>query len=280
MRELQVTITHTPTVVTALERYVSNKPYNRNGGRKKKGTALYSAEDYVKAEETKRCSIANSKRTFRGIIHANFKNNFCMLTLTFKRTRDFDTKDFVTCRDKFNSFWRKLKTSKKLTDVDLRYVGAIEFQKNGNVHFHILCRIPKEFKRLLKSKWTYGGLHYKNNHGSAEDSPKISSYLTKDIHDDRLPSGKRRFLGGHGLDRPVVLKFNSRKIIDFLLQRNGQVLRIYENEDYNYTVTSLLSDATIDELEQFAVTENEDLDISMLAKLESIQFTSEHEGAF
>lgn len=278
MTELQVTITHTPTITTAVERYVSQASYSRNGGRKKKDATLYSTNDYEQAEDVKRCSIANSKRTFKGIIHANFQNNFCMLTLTFKRTREFDTKDFDACRNKFDLFWKSLKRCKKLADVDLRYVGAIEFQYNGNVHFHILCRIPKEFKSLLKSKWKYGGLHFENEQGSAEDAPKIASYLTKGIHDERLPVGKKRFLGGRGLERPVVLTFNSRKIIDFLLQRNGEILTSYESEKYAFTFTTLLTDATIDELERFAETEDEDVELSMLAKLQSIQFTYEHEG--
>lgn len=272
MRESQVTITHTPTITTAVERYVSQESYNRKGGRKKKGATLYNTHNHEQAEDVKRCSIANSKRTFKGIIHANFQHHFCMLTLTFKPTQDFDTKDFYACRDKFNLFWKSLKRCKKLADVDLRYVGAIEFQENGNVHFHILCRIPKEFKSLLKSKWKYGGLHYEINQGSAEDSPKIASYLTKDIHDDRLPIGKKRFLGGRGLERPVVLKFSSRKIIDFLLQRNGRILTRYESDKYGFTFTSLLTDATVDELERFAETEDEDLELSMLTKLQSIQF--------
>lgn len=278
MTELQVTITHTPTITTAVERYVSQESYSRNGGRKKKDAALYSTNNYERAEDVKRCSIANSKRTFKGIIHANFQNNFCMLTLTFKRTREFDTKDFEACRHKFGLFWKSLKCCKKLADVDLRYVGAIEFQNNGNIHFHILCRIPKEFKRLLKSKWKYGGLHYENNQGSAEDAPKIASYLTKGIHDERLPVGKKRFLGGRGLERPVVLKFSSRKIIDFLLQRNGKILTSYESEKYAFTFTSLFTEATIDELERFAETQDEDVDLSILAKLQSIQFIYEHEG--
>lgn len=278
MTKLQVTLTYTPTITTAVERYVSQESYSRNGGRKKKDTTLYSTEDCEQTEDVKRCSIANSKRTFKGIIHANFQNNFCMLTLTFKRTCEFDTKDFDACRDNFNSFWKSLKRCKKLADVDLRYVGAIEFQDNGNVHFHILCRIPKEYKGLLKPKWKYGGLHYQNEQGSAEDAPKIASYLTKGIYDERLPMGKKRFLGGRGLERPVVLKFRSRKIIDFLLQRNGKILTSYKSDKYAFTFTSLLTDATIDELERFAETEDEDVDLSMLAKLQSIQFTYEHEG--
>ena len=127
---------------------------------------------------------------------------------------------------------------------------------------------------LLKTKWKYGGLHYECATHCAEDSLKIASYLNKGIHDDRLPFGKKRFLGGRGLDRPVILKFNSRKIIDFLLQRNGKILTTYEIE-YGYTFTSLLSDATIDELEKFAAAEDETLDLSILEKLQSIQFTYE-----
>lgn len=153
MRELQVTLTHTPTVSTTVERYVTNQTSIKNGGRKKKDTALSPVKDYEPTEVVKRCSIANSKRTFKGIIHANYKESFCMLTLTFKPTNDFDIKDFDTCRRKFNLFWKSLKRCKKLIDVDLRYVGAIEFQQNGNVHFHILYRIPKQFKSLLKKKW-------------------------------------------------------------------------------------------------------------------------------
>lgn len=36
MRNLQVTIKHTPTVTQAIERYVSEASYDRKGGRKKK----------------------------------------------------------------------------------------------------------------------------------------------------------------------------------------------------------------------------------------------------
>lgn len=161
MRELQVTVKHTPTIIKATERYVSEEPYKRNGGRSKKGYELYAPDDESpQAKENKRCSISNSKSTFKGIVHANYYYHFCMLTLTFDPTCNFNIQDFRTCRDKFDLFWRSLKRCKKLTEVDLRYVGAIEFQKNGNIHFHLLCRIPKQYKKLLQSKWKYGGLHY------------------------------------------------------------------------------------------------------------------------
>lgn len=197
-----------------------------------------------------------------------------MLTLTFRRTHEFDTKDFDACRDKFNLFWKSLKRCKKLTTTDLRYVGAIEFQENGNVHFHILCHIPQVFKPLLVEKWKYGGLHYTNNKGSAEDASKIASYLSKGIHDERLPAGKKRYLGGYGLERPTTLQFKTRKVFDLLMQRNGKVLTTYES-DYGFTVTSLLSDATIDELESFANIEGEDINLALLKKLQSIQCTQQ-----
>lgn len=220
MTTLEVTITHTDSVTTAVERYVSQTDYKSNGGRRNKGHELYTLDQSPEqAEESKRCSIANSKRTFKGIIYANYVQNFSMITLTFKASCDFDT-----CRDKFNLFWMSLKRCKALAGVDLRYVGAIEFQKNGRIHFYI------EFKNLVSSKWKYGGMHYEFSHGSAEDTPKIASYLNKGIHDDQLPLGKKHFLSGRGLDRPVVMKLKSRKIIYFFLLRNGHVLQSYESK--------------------------------------------------
>lgn len=269
MTTLEVTVTHTDSVSTVIERYIDQPVYNRKGGRKRKGEELHILNQYEQAEESKRCSIQNSKRIFKGIIYANFAHGFSMLTLTFKANCDFDTKDYFVCRDKFNLFWKSLKRCKKLKGIDLRYVGAIEFQQNGRIHFHILCRIPKEFKKLVASKWKHGGLHFECSTGDALDVPKIAAYINKDIHDERLPLGKRRFLGSRGLDRPVVMKFTSRKIIDFLLQRNGIVLHQFESK-HGFTYTALLSDATIDELEAFAEAENEDLMLVMLEKLESI----------
>lgn len=278
MRELQVTVKHTPTIIKATERYVSEEPYKRNGGRSKKGYELYAPDDESpQAKENKRCSISNSKSTFKGIIHANYYYHFCMLTLTFDPTCNFNIQDFITCRDKFDLFWRSLKRCEKLAEVDLRYVGAIEFQKNDNIHFHILCRIPKQYKKLLQSKWKYGGLHYEESFGKAEDSPKIANYLTKGIYDERLPTGKKRFLGGYGLDRPTVIKFNTPKIIDYMVDRNGEILTQHENE-YGYKLTSLQSDVTADELQSLAEVQDESLYIKQLTQLASIQYT--HEGAF
>lgn len=269
--QLEVHVSHTPNITHVVERYVplENK-FHHNRGRKEKGQEYYTLNQHEQAKETLRRSIANSKRTLKGIIHANYTSNFCMLTLTFKPDCDFDTTDFVTCREKFNSFWYKLKRSKKLKGIDLRYVGVIEFQRNGRIHFHVLCRIPKQFTKLLKSKWTYGGLHYREQYGTAEDNLKIASYLSKGIYDERLPRGKKRFLGGHGLERPVRLKFKSHKIIDFLLQRNGKILNNFESP-YGFTTTVLVTDAAIDELESFAAAQNEELTLELLEKLESIQ---------
>lgn len=54
MTNLQVTITHTPGITTAIERYISSEPYIRNGGRKKKELQINdSTTDCEHAEEIK-----------------------------------------------------------------------------------------------------------------------------------------------------------------------------------------------------------------------------------
>ncbi|WP_342471988.1 hypothetical protein MHH70_16300 [Metasolibacillus sp. FSL H7-0170] len=271
--KLEVHVTHSPTVTRVVERYVpSENKYQQNRGRKPKGQEYYTLKQHEQAEETRRCSVANSKRTLKGIINANYFSNFCMLTLTFSPRCEFDITDFATCREKFNSFWKKLKRCKRLNGIDLRYVGVTEFQGNDHIHFHILCRIPKQFISFLKSKWTHGGLYYREQYGTAEDNMKIASYLSKGIYDKRLPRGKKRYLGGYGLERPVRLKFKSRKIMDFLLQRNGKILNSFESP-YGFTQTVLVTDAAIDELESFAEAQDEELTVELLEKLENIQQT-------
>lgn len=272
MQQLEVNVTYTEPITTIIERYVPPDEYIRKGDRKRKVQECYTLGQHEQAKETQRCSIANSKRTFKGIIHANYRHYFSILTLTFSPRCDFDTKYFITCRDRFNSFWTNLKWLKKLASLDLRNIGAIEFQQNSRIHFHILCRIPKEVKKLLQSKWKHGGLHYTEEHGIAEDKLKIGFYLNKGIYDERMPKGKKRYLGGTGLERPVLLKFNSRKIIDFLLQRNGNILNSFPSP-YGFTVSLLITDATVNELESFAEAANEDLHVTYLEKLESIQYT-------
>ena len=267
----EVTITHTPIIIRATERYVSEEPYIRNGGRSKKGCELYPPdEDSPQAKENRRCSIGNSKRRFMGIIHANYYTHFCMLTLTFNPTCDFNVQDFFACRHKFNLFWKSLKSSRELSGIDLRYVGAIEFQQNGNIHFHILCRIPPEYEAFLKVKWKYGGLHYEESFDKAEDAPKIASYLTKGIYDSRLPAGKRRFLGGCGLEHPTIVKFNTTKIIAYMVERNGEVLKEHVN-DYGFKITSLNSEVTADELQALSEAQQIEAALTQVTKLGSIQ---------
>ncbi|RID85278.1 hypothetical protein D1953_11825 [Peribacillus asahii] len=83
MRNLQATITHTASVTTAVERYVSDEPYKRNGRRSKKGHELHNLGELEQAEE--------SKRTFKGIIHANYEDTEKLtffMTLSFFRQKE------------------------------------------------------------------------------------------------------------------------------------------------------------------------------------------------
>lgn len=194
MQTLEIPATYTSD-------FIQNEPHT-----------LYQDEQADK----KRRSIADSKRNLQSIIHANYIGDFSLITLTFDPHCNFDITDFYACRAKFNLFWKGLKRSKKLTGVDVRYLGVIEFQTNDHIHFHILCQIPQKFEKLLHSKWKYGSLSYKQSHSTPEDNPKIASYLSKGIYDERLPLGKKRYLSGHGLKSPRKLKSTGRKIVNRL----------------------------------------------------------------
>lgn len=69
--ELQVYVTHTPVRTETIERHMP-VDYKPNGGRKKKGQEYYTLEKYELAEQTKRKSLANSKRNLQGVIQEIF----------------------------------------------------------------------------------------------------------------------------------------------------------------------------------------------------------------
>lgn len=179
------------------------------------------------------------------------------ITLTFDPKR-FNFIDDVSCANRYFRTWREQVAKKcKKIGLEFMYLGVPEFQKNGNVHYHILTNlscnsslIPKrEHKRLWKPKeknyteldyydlpyWTYG-------HSTAFDVVKdtddnfnvalyITKYLYKDI-DNRL-YGHTRVLKSNNLKKPNVYKLSSgsvtyKKAVNYLKEKGYDILNFYE----------------------------------------------------
>lgn len=259
---------------TLLETVSRSQPpttYTRNGGRKSKAQQLQSAymQDEDHAAEVKSQSIKNTMRTFKRAVFANFSHGYTLLTFTFNGSCDFDVTDISITKDKFNLYWKNLKRSKALADIDFRYLGVLEFHENGHVHFHILCHIPLRYKELLESKWVHGHLDCKRSTKNPLSTRKIANYLKKGIFDKKLDNEKHRYLRSRNLEVPIVVTTISDKLQQFIHTHNSELIYTFDHE-YGFTYSQYITDLTADDLNAFAESGNEDELLSILDKLKSI----------
>lgn len=240
------------------------KAHNRNSGRKSnivKMESDLSEEELQHQAEVQAHSVANTLRNFKRLLFANFSHGFTFLTLTFDSQQcDFDITDIATCRTKFTNFWKNLKRGTKegecfADNIDLRYLGVIEFHKGGSIHFHVLCHIPRSYAALLKKKWQHGHLDFKRPKKNPLDVKKIASYMRKGIHDPRLNSEKHRYLASRGLKKPKIFKFVDDGLPIWINGNNSEL--VYQNaSEYGFQYYQFFTELNEDEL--LAYIENAD----------------------
>ncbi len=266
---MSTTVKQSGCLIEVTEHNKLQKSYKRNGGRKPRVEQCLYNQDDKHASEVRLHSIKNTIRAFKRYVFANFSDGFTMLTLTFNTDCDFDIADVSICREKFNLYWKNLSRTKALEEIDFRYLGVLEFQNNGHIHFHILCHLPQRFNAIIKTKWKHGHADLQYSKKDPLSTKKIANYLSKGIFDDRLANEKHRYLRSKGLKKPISLTVESNKIKDLLLQRNSEIWYSFESE-YGFTYTAFISDVTMDELESFAANALENDVLMMLEKLETI----------
>lgn len=253
-----------------LVRPAATKAHQRNSGRRSKDVkALALAEEDVQyQEEMKAHSLAGTKRKFRRLVYANFSNGYTLLTLTFNAGKcDFDVKDVATCRKKFTSYWDNLKRSERVSsNVDMRYLGVIEFQKSGAVHFHVLCHIPREYKALLTKKWQHGHLDFKQSDKNPISVQKIESYLNKGINDPRLQGEKHRYLASRGLEQSQVFAYTSNHPPHWLNEENSKLL-YNKDSKYAFSYYQYITSLTPEEFEAYVEQADSEFAINMVTAM-------------
>lgn len=255
------------------------RAHNRNSGRKSKASKLdrgFSEEELEHQAEVRAHSIANTLRTFKRLLYANFSNGYTFLTLTFdKQHCDFNITDTATCRTKFTNFWKNLKRGTKdgecLDDnVDLRYLGVQEYQKDGSIHFHVLCHIPRSYAVLLKKKWQHGHLDFKRSNKNPLDVQKIASYMKKGIYDSRLNNENHRYLASRGLKKPKIFKFVGNGLPTWINENNSEL--IYQGDsEYAFQYYQFITNLTEDEFQSYVESANEQELQFYIEQLELIQ---------
>lgn len=190
-------------------------------------------DEEVKKENFAR-SIKRTSKKIRELVNCNFDNdNSSFLTLTFK--------DNITDYDVAFSSWKRFKQKvERKYKIKLSYLGVVEFQKRGAIHFHIcLFNVPylkhSELYDLWLSVTNGGGVYIEKVNTEECDNvgAYVTKYITKDSDDffDNEYKGKKRYFTSRNLKEPTEIKYSPDMEEDFNNFMNG----VKDNIVYEYT---------------------------------------------
>lgn len=200
-------------------------------------------ERFSKNDERTDSSLHRSKKQLKRLINANvgfhkdeagklYKPVF--VTLTFKENViDVDQANY-----EFTKFIQRLNFQLFKERIShLMYVVAIEFQKRGAVHYHVVFfNLPFVYKirdRLGKI-WGGGMVDAQSVKNTIHDVGNyLTKYMTKEQSDPRL-CGKKSYFSSKNLYKPVTIKDPAKifAIMHFIDAKEKQYERRVENPEY------------------------------------------------
>ena len=196
-------------------------------------------------------SVKRTKKEFINLARTNLEDFEYFVTLTFaereshevheeknKNSVEYgeydlefvyveDPTDYEGCVKMMNSFFTNFRREIKKYDLDLKYLGVPEYQKNGNIHYHflmselptdVLYDIPSwlDYDYKIKArrydkgikKWVYGKSSVERIENKMGIVEYISKYLTKSLEEIKETSflerlNKRRYYYSRNLEKPV-----------------------------------------------------------------------------
>jgi len=184
-----------------LEIFEYSRPYSYNHAPLRKSTGSYACQGERRIDNLYR---ARSNINRLVIANTNWKENAPrFVTFTFAKN--------ITSLEEAHVYWRTFMRKFKIMFPALKYLGVVEFQKRGAVHYHVLFfNLPFKFgmKETIRNTWGQGFIKFK----SASRLRKIdelglylSKYLQKEIMDMRL-RGEKAYFCSKNLTRPIVYR--------------------------------------------------------------------------
>lgn len=150
-------------------------------------------------------SAMRTRKRIRHLVNGNpTMDKF--LTLTFAE----NVTDVATANYQFKLFRQKLE---RYIGRKFKYLGVIEFQTRGAVHYHLMMDIPYIEWQVLSKMWGHGRIQIeriRKPNRAGIYMAKTTEYITKGLQDVRL-YGKRVYFYSHTtLDK--VLEFLDTKV--------------------------------------------------------------------
>lgn len=127
-------------------------------------------------------------------------------TLTFKD----NLTDVKEANYLFMKFIQRLKYK---FGKDIKYLGVIEFQNRGAVHYHVLSDIPYIPQKELQELWGNGFVYINAINHVDNIGAYIIKYMTKDNTDERL-QGLKAYFYSRNLKRPEEIVNHNLKEFD------------------------------------------------------------------
>jgi len=158
-----------------------------------------SFEDLMNRKEL---YLRGAMRRLRRLINTNAYGVSCsFMTLTFAE----NIEDLKYAQQYFFKFIKRLSyyITGKNKNV-LKYVGVIEFQRRGAIHFHVIFfDFPYVDASVLGAIWNAGFIRVNLIDGIENLGSYVMKYMTKNFDDPRILT-HRAYLCSKGLKRPVV----------------------------------------------------------------------------
>ncbi|QNF28524.1 rolling circle replication-associated protein [Metabacillus elymi] len=188
-----------------------------SGGRKT--YPIQSIEDH---DTNVKRGINRARNQIRRLLECNFTDRYAFITLTFNPTEDIDVTNINICNRLFAKFKKRLAYYLKTNNLpDFKYLGVTEFQdenRQGTIHFHIVCNLTEVPVITIQKLWQYGCVHKALTTSESTENEKISFYLKKGIADPRL-NGHKRYFHSHGLKKPITIEvMNLDEFYNYLIK--------------------------------------------------------------
>lgn len=164
-------------------------------------------------------NVVRAKSKIRALCNENSHILTKFLTLTF--AGDFKEDKINEANKILSNFLKRLGYKYK---IKVEYLCVPELQKNGKIHFHLLCNLPYIDVVELELVWKYGIVHITKIDDIQNLGAYLSSYVDKDF--GKAFAGRKHFFKSSGVKYPVSEKIDS------------------EIDDTNYNITHCVYSST------------------------------------
>ena len=173
-----------------------------------------------------------SRWNFIRTVNANFGSHDKFVTLTYAE----NVQDIPQANKHFDRFMKRLRYMVRDRCPDVKYAVAIEFQKRGAIHYHMICNLPFVPKKDLAAAWGHGFVKINRIRHVDNVGAYISKYMSKRMEgrDPRL-RGRKMWFTSRNLDRPIILRGeDAERVLAFYgLEEKEKVLGYsYESEHH------------------------------------------------